>query len=180
VFLLENEKDNNMTNNIKTIEDKFVNAMGSGVAASGHLLTLMVNTAQSEDGRNLASAIARLNKKQDKQGSNAVRQVIASVFVGAKIKKAKDNKTILLSLKDANLNQEAMQRLSDGVKKGLSLRSTLAKTVKGETAKPKEVTASSIAVPAAKKAVKANIKKAQYMATMEAAFDAEMKERLAK
>ena len=124
-----------MTNDIKAIENKFVTAMGSGIAASGHLRDLVASVIKSEDGRTLASAIGRLNSKGDKQGANAVRAIIGAIFVGAKVKTAKDKKTIVLSLKDAQFDDDAMQRLSDGVERKLSLRSTLAKEVKGEVEK---------------------------------------------
>jgi hypothetical protein len=124
-----------MTNDIKAIENKFVTAMGSGIAASGYLLEIVASVIKSEDGRPLASAIARLNSKGDKQGSNAVRAIIGAIFVGAKVKTANDKKTIVLSLKDAKFDDAAMQRLSDGVERKLSLRSTLVKEVKGDVEK---------------------------------------------
>lgn len=124
-----------MTNDIKTIENKFVTAMGSGIAASGHLRDLVASVVTSQDGRPLASAIARLNTKGDKQGANAVRAIIGAIMPGAKVALAKDKKTIVLSLKDAAFDDAAMQRLSDGVKRNLSLRATLVKEVKGETDK---------------------------------------------
>jgi hypothetical protein len=119
-----------MTNDIKAIENKFVTAMGSGIAASGYLLEIVASVIKSEDGRPLASAIARLNSKGDKQGA-----IIGAIFVGAKVKTAKDKKTIVLSLKDAKFDDAAMQRLSDGVERKLSLRSTLVKEVKGDVEK---------------------------------------------
>ena len=126
-----------IVNDIKSIEDKFIKAMGSGIAASGHLRNLVVSvvTSKDPDGRPLASAIARLMHKGDKQGANAVRAIVGAIMPGAKVGKAKDNKTIVLSLKSARFDDAAMQRLSDGVKRKLSLRSTLVKEVKGKTDK---------------------------------------------
>ena len=124
-----------MTNDIKAIENKFVTAMGSGIAASGHLRDLVANVVTSQDGRPLASAIARLISKGDKQGANSVRAIIGAIMPGAKIGKAKDKKTIVLSLKDAKFDDTAMQRLSDGVERKLSLRAALVKEVKGATEK---------------------------------------------
>lgn len=119
-------------NDIKSIENKFVTAMGSGIAASGHLRDLVSSVLLSEDSRPLASAIARLMTKGDKQGANAVRAILGAIMPGAKVGKAKDKKTIVISLKDAVFDDAAMQRLSDGVERKLSLRSTLVKEVKGE------------------------------------------------
>ena len=121
-----------MTNDIKEVENKFVKAMGSGVAASGYLHALMVDVVQSQDGRRLASAIARLNSKSDKQGAAAVRAIIGAILPKSKLSLAKDKRTIVLSLKDAEFNDEAMQRLAKGVERKLSLRSTLVKEVKGD------------------------------------------------
>lgn len=126
---------NVIVNDIKTIENKFVTAMGSGIAASGHLRDLVASVVTSQDGRPLASSIARLLSKGDKQGANAVRAIIGAIMPGAKVGKAKDKKTIVLSLKDARFDDAAMQRLSDGVERKLSLRATLVKEVKGETEK---------------------------------------------
>ena len=87
-----------MTNDIKSLENKFVNNMGSGIAASANLFELVRTTMNSEDGRPLASAIARLTKKGDTQGVTAVKAIVGAVFVGAKLKKAKDKKTLILDI----------------------------------------------------------------------------------
>ena len=110
--------------------------MGSGVGAASALLELVKDTVKTSDGRHIASAIARLVSKGDKQGANAVRAIVGAVMPGAKIGKAKDKKTIVLSLKDAKLDDDAMQRFDDAIGEKLSIRSTLVKRVKGETDKP--------------------------------------------
>lgn len=125
-----------MSNDIKTIENKFVTNMGSGVGAASALLELVKDTVKTSDGRHIASAIARLVSKGDKQGANAVRAIVGAVMPGAKIGKAKDKKTIVLSLKDAKFDDDAMQRFDDAIGEKLSIRSTLVKRVKGETDKP--------------------------------------------
>ena len=88
-----------MTNDIKSLENKFITNMGSGVAAGANLYELIRTTMNSEDGRSLASAIARLIKKGDTQGASATKAIVGAVFVGAKLKKAKDKKTLKLSLR---------------------------------------------------------------------------------
>ena len=45
-----------MTNDIKSLENKFVNNMGSGIAAGANLFELVRTTMNSEDARPLASA----------------------------------------------------------------------------------------------------------------------------
>jgi hypothetical protein len=120
-----------MSNDIKTIENSFVIAMGSGVAATGHLIDLIQSVVKSGQGGVLASAIARLNKKGDAQGSRAVRSITAAVFVGAKVSTAKDKKTLLVSLKDAIVDTDALARLVDAGGEKLSIRDALVKRVKG-------------------------------------------------
>jgi hypothetical protein len=136
VVFIRSEKENTMSNDIKTIENKFVTNMGSGVGAASALLELVKDTVKTSDGRHIASAIARLVSKGDKQGANAVRAIVGAVMPGAKIGKAKDKKTIVLSLKDAKFDDDAMQRFDDAIGEKLSIRSTLVKRVKGETDKP--------------------------------------------
>ena len=157
-----------MTNDIKAIENKFVNAMGSGVAASGYLHALMVDVVQTKDGRRLASAIARLNSKSDKQGAAAVRSIIGAILPKSKLSLAKDKRTIVLSLKDAEFNDEAMQRLANGVERKLSLRSTLVKVVKGDVEK-KELVLPEYAVSIVKRVGKEGITKAALIAAIQAA-----------
>ena len=128
-----------MANDIKTIENKFVTNMGSGVGAASALLELVRDTLTTGDGRHIASAIARLMSKGDKQGANAVRSIVGAIMPGAKIGKAKDKKTIVLSLKEAKLDDDAMSRFNDAIGEKLSIRSTLVKRVKGETEKPELV-----------------------------------------
>lgn len=157
-----------MSNDIKAIENKFVDAMGSGRAASGHLKALIADVIKTSDGRPIASAIARLEKKDDKQGVNAVRAIVGAILVGAKIGKAKDKKTVVLSLKDVQFNDEAMQRLSDGVARNLSLRSTLVKEVKGETEKA-AIVLPEYAAKLVKRMEKEGFSKAALVAAIQAA-----------
>jgi hypothetical protein len=168
LVFIGSDKENIMTNDIKTIENKFVTAMGSGIAASGHLRDLVASVVTSQDGRPLASAIARLISKGDKQGANAVRAIIGAIMPGAKVGKAKDKKTIVLSLKDAKFDDAAMQRLSDGVDRKLSLRSTLVKEVKGETAKA-EFVLPEYAAKLVKRLEKEGVNKAALIAAIQAA-----------
>lgn len=162
-----------MANDIKTIENKFITNMGSGVGAGAALLELVKDTVKTSDGRHIASAIARLNTKGDKQGANAVRAIIGAIMPGAKIGKAKDKKTIVLSLKDAKFDDDAMQRFNDAVGEKLSIRSTLVKRVKGETDKP-EFELRKFAENVAKRADKENVSEAAAIAAVKAAF-AEMR-----
>lgn len=157
-----------MNNDIKAIENKFVTNMGSGIGAATSLMDLVSAAATSGDGRHLASAVARLTTKGDTQGVNAVRSIIGAIFPGAKLKKAKDKKTVVLSLKDAQFNDEAMLRLRQGVADKLSIRSTLVKRVKGETAK-KELVLSEYAAKLVKRMNAEGVTKAALIAAIQAA-----------
>ena len=157
-----------MTNDIKAIENKFISNMGSGVGAASALQGLIRDAVTSSDGRHLASAVARLTTKGDTQGVAAVRSIIGAIFPGAKMKKAKDKKTIVLSLKDAKFDDAAMQRLSDGVDRKLSLRSTLVKEVKGETEKA-DFVLPEYAAKLVKRLEKEGVTKAALIAAIQAA-----------
>ena len=97
-----------------------------------------------------------------------MRSIIGAIFPGAKMKKAKDKKTIVLSLKDATFNDDAMQRLSDGVEAKLSIRSTLVKRVKGDTEK-KELVLSEYAAKLVKRMNADGVTKAALIAAIQAA-----------
>lgn len=155
-------------NDIKAIETKFVNNMGSGRAAAVHLVTLVREAIKSNDGRHIASAIARLGSKGDKQGATAVRGIVGTVFVDSKIRTAKDKKTIVLDLSKAQFNDEAMQRLVDGVSDNLSIRDTLVKRVKGEATK-KELVLTDYASKLVKRMNGQGVTKAALIAAIQAA-----------
>ena len=157
-----------MTNDIKTIETKFVTNMGSGVGAGAALLDLVKDTVKTSDGRHIASAIARLNSKGDKQGANAVRAIIGAIMPGAKIGKAKDKKTIVLSLKNAKFDDVAMQRFNDAIGEKLSIRSTLVKRVKGDTEKA-DFVLPEYAAKLVKRLEKEGVTKAALIAAIQAA-----------
>ena len=157
-----------MANDIKTIENKFVTNMGSGVGAGAALLDLVKDTVKTSDGRHIASAIARLNSKGDKQGANAVRAIIGAIMPGAKIGKAKDKKTIVLSLKNAKFDDEAMQRFDAAIGEKLSIRSTLVKRVKGDTEKA-DFVLPEYAAKLVKRLEKEGVTKAALIAAIQAA-----------
>jgi len=157
-----------MANDIKTIENKFVTNMGSGVGAASALLELVRDTLTTGDGRHIASAIARLMSKGDKQGANAVRSIVGAIMPGAKIGKAKDKKTIVLSLKEAKLDDDAMSRFNDAIGEKLSIRSTLVKRVKGETEKP-ELVLTDYAAKLVKRMNDKGVTKAALIAAIQAA-----------
>ena len=157
-----------MTNDIKTIETKFVTNMGSGVGAGAALLDLVKDTVKTSDGRHIASAIARLLSKGDKQGANAVRAIIGAIMPGAKIGKAKDKKTIVLSLKNAKFDDEAMQRFDAAIGEKLSIRSTLVKRVKGDTEKA-DFVLPEYAAKLVKRLEKEGVTKAALVAAIQAA-----------
>ncbi len=68
------------TNNIKTIENAFINNMGSGKQAAIKLAMLIDMSKTSGDSRSLSNALTRLRKADDAQGLSATRKIILSVF----------------------------------------------------------------------------------------------------
>ena len=118
-------------NDIKTLENKFITSMGSGISSSESLYYLIDSAETSQSGQSLASAMFRLKAKGDQQGYRAVSAIVGAVFKGAKLKTAKDKKTLVLDITGAEFDAFAMSRFADAVNKKLSIRSTLVKHVKG-------------------------------------------------
>ena len=124
-----------MTNDIKKIENAFVSNMGSGKIAAARLLDL-ITFATKGDSRNVASALFRLRKRGDAQGAKTVQQIVALIFPEAKIKIAKDKKSLVIILGDT-VDNDALDRFKNAVKDGLSIRGNLLAAIKGETESPK-------------------------------------------
>ena len=157
-----------MTNDIKSLENKFVNNMGSGIAAGANLFELVRTTMNSEDARPLASAIARLMNKGDIQGASAVKAIVGAVFVGAKIKKAKDKKTLIIDISKVDVDNVAYSRFAAAIHpdRKLSLRSTLVKEVLNKK-KPDEVKLPKSAEAFVKRMNKAGFTKAAIIAAIQ-------------
>jgi hypothetical protein len=162
--------------NMGKVESDFMAAMGDGPAASKHLATLInAVTTNGNDTRNIASIVNRLKTAGDPNGSKAVRSIFASCFPDASIKKAKDSDKLVIKLNlpnDGLLNVDsgAIERLADGVSKGLSLRATLVEHVQ---AKDKTVTEYDLAANAFKQAkafTKQGVSEAAAIAAISAAF----------
>ena len=122
-------------NDIKALENKFITSMGSGISSSESLYYLVDSAETSQTGQSLASAMFRLKAKGDQQGYRAVSAIVGAIFKGAKLKTAKDKKTLVLDISKANFDASAMSRFADAVNKKLSIRSTLVKHVKGTVEK---------------------------------------------
>ena len=128
-----------MTNNIKTLENRFVTSMGSGVSASESLYKIIESANVSKSGQSLASALFRLKAKGDVQGYRIVSSIIGTIFKGAKLKKAKDKKTLVLDISNAKFDSAAMARFEDAVNKKLSIRGALAGHIKGDIKTKKKI-----------------------------------------
>ena len=120
------------TNNIKTIENAFISNMGSGKQAAIKLAMLIDMSKTSEDSRSLSNALTRLKKADDAQGYSATKKIILSIFPKATAKASKDKKSIIIKDMMVEVNDKAVERLVDGIKQGLSIRSTLAAIVANE------------------------------------------------
>ena len=128
-----------MTNDIKTIEDRFVNSLGSGAGAASALLSMIEAVVVSRDATVLSRAILRAESKGDTSAASLVRFVVGEVWKGAKITRSKDKKSVSIKLKGIAACDETVGRLRDGVSRKLSLRhSTFRKVVKGDTGEDKK------------------------------------------
>ncbi len=114
------------TNDIKTLENAFISNMGSGKQAAIKLAMLIDMSKTSGDSRSLANALTRLKKADDAQGYSATKKIVLSIFPKAKAQASKDKKTIVIKDMMVQVDNDAIDRLIDGVKQGLSIRSTLA------------------------------------------------------
>ena len=156
------------TNNIKTLENAFISNMGSGKQAAIKLAQLIDMSRTSEDSRSLANALTRLRKADDAQGYSATKKIILSIFPKATAKASKDKKTIVIKDMMVEVNDKAIDRLVDGIKQGLSIRSTLAAIVADDD-KPEYdlIKASDSAVA---KAMKNGITEASLLAAIKASY----------
>ena len=157
------------TNNIKTLENAFISNMGSGKQAAIKLAQLIDMSRTSEDSRSLANALTRLRKADDAQGYSATKKIILSIFPKATAKASKDKKTIVIKDMMVEVNDKAIDRLVDGIKQGLSIRSTLAAIVADDS--PKEYDLIKASDSAVAKAMKNGITEAAMLAAIKASYD---------
>ena len=156
------------TNNIKTLENAFISNMGSGKQAAIKLAQLIDMSRTSEDSRNLANALTRLKKADDAQGYSATKKIILSIFPKATAKASKDKKSIVIKDMMIEVNDKAIDRLVDGVKQGLSIRSTLAAIVANDEAKEYDLIKASDSAVA--KAMKNGVTEASLLAAIKASY----------
>ncbi len=156
------------TNNIKTLENAFISNMGSGKQAAIKLAQLIDMSRTSEDSRSLANALTRLRKADDAQGYSATKKIILSVFPKAKAQASKDKKNIVIKDMMTEVDNDAIDRLIDGVKQGLSIRSTLAAIVADDSPKEYDLIKSSDQTVA--KAMKNNVTEASLVAAIKASY----------
>ncbi len=157
------------TNDIKKIENAFITSMGSGKQAAIKLAQLIDMSKTSEDSRSLANALTRLRKADDATGYSATKKIILAIFPKATAKPSKDKKTIVIKDMMVQVNDDAINRLIDGVKQGLSIRSTLAAIVANDEAKEYDLIKASDSTVA--KAMKNGITEAAMLAAIKASFE---------
>jgi len=166
------------TNNIKTLENAFISNMGSGKQAAIKLAMLIDMSRTSEDSRSLANALTRLKKADDSQGYSATKKIILSIFPKAKAQASKDKKTIVIKDMTVEVNDKAIDRLVDGIKQGLSIRSTLAAIVADDSPKEYDLIKSSDQTVA--KAMKNGITEAAMLAAIKASYEKARKNEASK
>ena len=157
------------TNDIKTIENAFISNMGSGKQAAIKLAMLIDMSRTSEDSRSLAIALTRLRKADDATGYSATKKIILSIFPKATAKPSKDKKTIVIKDMMVQVDNDAINRLIDGVKQGLSIRSTLAAIVANDDKPDYDLIKSSDKAVAL--AMKNGITEASLVAAIKASYE---------
>ena len=157
------------TNDIKTLENAFISNMGSGKQAAVKLAMLIDMSKTSGDSRSLSNALTRLKKADDSQGLSATRKIILSVFPKATAKPSKDKKTIVIKDMMVQVNDDAINRLVDAVKQGLSIRSTLAAIVANDDKPDYDLIKSSDKAVAL--AMKNGITEASLVAAIKASYE---------
>ncbi len=157
------------TNDIKKIENAFITSMGSGKQAAIKLAMLIDMSKTSGDSRSLSNALTRLRKADDAQGLSATRKIILSVFPKATAKPSKDKKTIVIKDMMVQVDDDAINRLIDGVKQGLSIRSTLAAIVANDDKPDYDLIKSSDKAVAL--AMKNGITEASLVAAIKASYE---------
>ena len=170
----------NQTVNIEKTIANFTSALGNGVTMTKHFKNAMDYVIAERDTTPIVRLYQNAIRRGDNKSALVVLNTFKKIFVGA-TETRKGERIVGLKIKGAKLSKEAVLTLYGLAQDKRSMRgSTFTDAFKtdAEASKPKEVTASSIAVPAAKKAVKADIKKAVYMAAHEAAFDNAIKEKM--
>jgi len=166
------------TNNIKTIENAFISNMGSGKQAAIKLAMLIDMSKTSEDSRSLSNALTRLKKADDATGYSATKKIILSVFPKATAKPSKDKKTIVIKDMMVQVDNDAIERLIDGIKQGLSIRSTLAAIVANEDKPEYDLIKSSDKAVAL--AMKNGITEAAMLAAIKASYEKARKNEASK
>jgi len=129
---------NNNTNAIdiaKTIK-AFNTALGNGKNAATYLCSIVDWTMNGveTDSTKLSGIIDRAEREGDVNASKAIRAVVGAVWTSARTSKSKDKRSTVLKLGSV-IDMDALARLGEAQERGLSLRSTLVKHVKGETEK---------------------------------------------
>lgn len=156
------------TNDIKKIENAFITSMGSGKQAAIKLAMLIDMSKTSGDSRSLSNALTRLKKADDATGYSATKKIILAIFPKATAKPSKDKKTIVIKDMMVEVDNDAIDRLVDGVKQGLSIRSTLAAIVADDSPKEYDLIKASDSTVA--KAMKNGITEASLLAAIKASY----------
>ena len=156
------------TNDIKKIENAFITSMGSGKQAAIKLAMLIDMSKTSGDSRSLSNALTRLKKADDATGYSATKKIILAIFPKATAKPSKDKKTIVIKDMMVEVDNDAIDRLVDGVKQGLSIRSTLAAIAADDSPKEYDLIKSSDQTVA--KAMKNGITEASLLAAIKASY----------
>lgn len=109
-------------NDIRNVENNFVNSLGNGKKAVEHLASLMGAVVSSRDTTIITRIMRRAHTKDDTGAISAIRLTVGQVFPGANLKLDKKTGEYTLKIKGVSADDDAMKRLNEAVERGLSLR----------------------------------------------------------
>jgi hypothetical protein len=125
-------------NDIEAVFTSLFRNLGNGVAAASDFAKIVHAVVNSRDTTIFSRMLGEFEhkvatKKRDAAAIKAMRRVFKAVFPDAKMLK-KDGKPVF-KIAGAMPDMDAVKRMDEAVKKGLSLRDTFANYVVGETAR---------------------------------------------
>jgi len=114
----------------------FNTSLGNGKKAATYLCKIVEWTINGvdTDSTKLSGIIDKAEREGDTNAARAIRSIVGSIWTSAKASKSKDKRSTVLKLGNV-VDGDALARLIEAQVKGLSLRDTLVKHVKGDTDK---------------------------------------------
>ena len=123
-------------NDVENVATKFRNSLGNGKVAAQHWSTLINSVVSSRDTTVLAKQFKMVRDNEgDAHALRAMMVTIKAVWPNVKVKRNTKTGDHSILIKGIDADKAAIARMNEAVEKGLVLRDTYAKHVKGETEK---------------------------------------------